>query len=159
MENLVWYACYGSNILSERFHLYIRGGYYATNGKTHNGCTDKTLPRNAKPILIPYESYYGQQSGSWVYQGRKCGVAFLDKTRPAVTVGRAYLITEEQFEEVRSQEGAGWYDERIFLGVDDGYKIYTFTHSTRYNDNIPSPDYLNVIKQGMREMISGTILP
>jgi len=159
MDNLIWYACYGSNILSERFHLYIQGGHYEVNGRDYPGCTDKTLPRSDKPILIPYELYYGQHSGSWVYQDRKCGVAFLDKTRPAITVGRAYLITEEQFEEVRRQEGAGWYDERIFLCVDDGYEIYTFTHSSRYNDNTPSPDYLTVIRQGMREMISGAILP
>ena len=102
MDDLVWYASYGSNILARRFHLYIQGGHFPENNRDYAGCVDKTLPRMDKPIIIPFELYYGKRSPSW----NGCGVAFIDTKKSAVTIGRAYLITEEQFEGVRQQEGA-----------------------------------------------------
>ena len=32
-ENLVWYACYGSNIMYECFMCYIQGGIFFANNR------------------------------------------------------------------------------------------------------------------------------
>jgi len=147
----VWYACYGSNILYERFMHYIEGGTCRFNGKAHDGCTDKTPPSESRPIVIPYEMYFGNRRSSW----GKYGTAFIDLTRPAVTVGRAYLITEEQYKEVWTQEGSGdsWYGKEVELGSYNGYPIRTFTNAERRPENEPSPDYLKVISEGMKELL------
>lgn len=152
----VWYACYGSNISFERFRYYIEGGVYPITGKRHDGCSDKTLPTESAPILIPFEMHFGNESYSWDYGG----VAFLDTSKPSVVVGRAYLITDEQFEEVHRQEGPSrdWYDKIVDLGVYRGHPIRTFTNSSRRRENTPSPKYLQVIEQGMRELIGAEII-
>lgn len=152
----VWYACYGSNISFDRFRYYITGGTYPLTGKTYPGCRDKTLPTESTPILIPYEMYFGNESRSW---GR-CGVAFLDISKPSVIIGRAYLITDEQFEDVHRQEGltSDWYDKIVDLGVDRGYPIKTFTNSIRRQENRPSAVYLQEIERGMRELIGAELL-
>ena len=123
----VWYACYGSNISFDRFRYYIEGGTYPITGKRHDGCSDKTMPTESSPILIPFEMYFGNKSPSWDY----CGVAFLDTSKPSRVVGRAYLITEQQFDEVHKQEGSStdWYDKIVDLGVYRGYPVKTFTNS------------------------------
>ena len=152
----IWYACYGSNILYERFCCYIKGGVYAPTGKTYAGCSDKTLPTENGPILIPYEMYFGNKSRSW----GDCGVAFLDISKPSAVLGRAYLISDEQFDEVHRQEGSSsnWYNYEVDLGVYRGYPIKTFTNSTRRQENRPSDAYLQVIMQGMQELIGTQII-
>jgi len=150
-ENLVWYACYGSNMMYERFLCYIQGGTFYANNKLHKGCKDKTPPRTSKAIIIPYEMYFGNRASSW----NDSGVAFLDISKVAVTLGRMYLITEEQFEEVWEQEckSSNWYDKLIELGKYEGYPVKTFTNSTRCNENTPSTKYLDVICKGIAEII------
>lgn len=152
----VWYACYGSNIYFDRFRYYITGGTYPLTGKEHKGCRDKTLPTESVPILIPYEMYFGNESSSW----GGCGVAFLDTSKPSVVVGRAYLITAEQFEDVHLQEGPSlnWYDKIVDLGAYRDYPIKTFTNSTRRQENRPSATYLQEIERGMRELIGAELI-
>ena len=154
--NKVWYACYGSNISFDRFRYYITGGTYPLTGKEYTGCRDKTLPTESVPILIPFEMYFGNQSRSWGGNG----VAFLDTSKPSVVVGRAYLITDEQFEEVHGQEGnsLNWYDKIVELGIYRGEPIKTFTNSSRRRENAPSPKYLQVIAQGMLELIGAELI-
>lgn len=152
----VWYACYGSNISFERFRYYITGGTYKLTGKEYKGCRDSTPPTESAPILIPYEMYFGNASSSW----DGCGVAFLDISRPSVVLGRAYLITDEQFKNVHCQEGASsmWYDKIVDLGIYRGYPIKTFTNSIRQQENPPSAAYLRVIEQGMRELLGAEVI-
>ena len=147
----IWYACYGSNILYERFCYYIKGGIYALTGKTYPGCSDKTLPTEDAPIVIPYEMYFGNKSHSW----GDSGVAFLDTSKPSAVLGRAYLISDEQFNEIQLQEGtsSNWYNYKVDLGYYRDYPIKTFTNSTRRPENRPSDVYLQVIMQGMQELI------
>ena len=153
-SNLVWYACYGSNILYARFLCYIQGGTFYANAKEYRGCTDKTPPRSTKAIIIPYEMYFGNESGSWLVNGKKAGVAFLDLEKRATTLGRMYLVTEEQFHEIWEQEGKkeNWYDKIIDLGECDNYPIKTFTSSKRRIPNAPSDKYLEVICKGYEEI-------
>jgi hypothetical protein len=100
--------------------------------------------------------YFGNESSSWDYGG----VAFLDTSKPSRVVGRAYLVTDKQFEEVHRQEGPSrdWYDKIVDLGVYRGYPIKTFTNSSRRLEKAPSPKYLQVIEQGMRELIGAELI-
>lgn len=153
--DLVWYACYGSNLCRERFLCYITGEPF--EGKTYNlGCSDHTLPRDDRPVLIPYELYFGNSSHTW----GGCGVAFLDTSKPGTALGRMYLITAEQYAEVRDQEGrsSAWYNAEVPLGTVDGYPIFTFTNSNRRTENAPSARYLDVIRRGLAETYPQLVL-
>lgn len=151
----VWYASYGSNILFERLAHYIIGGTCRFNGKTYDGCADRTLPTEDKPIVIPYEMYFGNESKSWGGHG----VAFLDMDKASAIIGRAYLITEEQFKEIWEQEGNGpdWYCTVVNLGEYGDYPIRTFTNASRRMENAPSRVYLETIAAGIKELLSDVI--
>jgi len=126
---------------------YITGGLYEGNGKTYEGCVDKTPPLYDKPFLIPYELYFGKESPSW----NGGGVAFIDADKPGITLGRAYLITENQFLDIQKQEGS-WYEHIVELingGDDIPHK--TFTGISRYPENSPSKNYMDVIFKGLCE--------
>lgn len=86
-KNYVWYACYGSNLLKERFMLYIKE------------CNDKTEPSCEKPIIIHHDLYFANSSSRWENKG----VAFIkpEKNEKVATLGRMYIITEEQFLEIQ----------------------------------------------------------
>lgn len=147
-KKYVWYACYGSNLLQERFMYYIKGGECTLNGTSYSGCTDKSDPVDVKPVTIHHKLYFGNKSATW--EGG--GVAFLDPERDenACTLGRMYLISEEQFLEVQEQEGE-WYEKAIYLVKMEDIEIWTFTHSSMYSKNLPGPKYKEVIKRGLRE--------
>lgn len=145
----VWYACYGSNLLKERFMLYIKGGDCRFNGKHYDGCTDKNEPSSDKPISIQYELYFGNSSGRW----ENGGVAFLkpDKNEKVNTLGRMYLITEEQFLEIQKQEGPGWYNKVLELSTFDDIPVNTFTHSEEFAKKAPCKKYIGVVMEGLKE--------
>lgn len=147
--NYVWYASYGSNLSKERFMCYIKGGVCKYNGRKYNGCTDKSDPLADRPITIPYRMYFAKNSGSW----QNGGVAFISPFRDPKekTLGRMYLITGQQFEEVCRQEGPVWYGHIIELGEADGYKIKTITNPRILERTMPSAAYLNVIRDGLKE--------
>jgi hypothetical protein len=148
-KKYVWYACYGSNILRERFMLYIEGGFSKFNNEDYKPCTDKSAPLEDLPINIPYELYFGNSSKKW----EDGGVAFLNPERKdnIKTLGRMYLITEEQFIEINKQEGSGWYDLIINLGTLNEIPVKTFTHSRMFTRNLPAKKYLKVIEEGIHE--------
>jgi len=148
-KKYVWYACYGSNILRERFMLYIQGGFCRFNNGHYSPCNDKSAPLEDKPINIPYKLYFGNSSGSW----GGGGVAFLEPERNdnTNTLGRMYLITEEQFNDINEQESLIWYNLIINLGTLNGVPIKTFTHSKMFTRNLPVQKYLKVIEDGISE--------
>jgi len=151
-KKYVWYACYGSNLCKERFLLYIKGGTCRFNGKYYNGCTDKSEPVKDRPIKIPHRLYFGNKSYSW-HGG---GVAFIDprKDEKEKTLGRMYLITEEQFTQIHEQEGPGskWYGKILELGEAEGHKIMTFTSDEIRPANLPHEQYIEVISTGLEEI-------
>jgi hypothetical protein len=151
-KEYVWYASYGSNMLYERFMYYIKGGYYEFNNKTYPGCKDKTLPKADKPVIIPYIMYFGNQSASW----GNGGVSFLDLNTPGKSLGRMYLVTREQFDDIHDQEGKhkNWYNEICELGEFGGYNIMTFNNKSNSEVCMPSEKYLDVVKSGVRETYS-----
>lgn len=148
-EERVWYVAYGSNLSYARFLCYIQGGT-APNGSEYEGCDDKGELFATCALKLPYERYYANSSGSW---GGK-GVAFLDVNRKqGETLGRAYLITRGQFEQVQSQEG-GWYsrvEELPNLPIFQGIPAMTMTGDYRHAEQEPSEKYLEVIGRGENE--------
>ena len=102
MDNLVWYASYGSNLLYSRFMCYIKGGTPEGSTKLCPGCSDKTPPQDRRQKTIQHELYFAKNSPSW--KGK--GVAFIKshKDDNTKTRGRMYLITKEQFTQVVRQE-------------------------------------------------------
>ncbi len=174
LTNLVWYANYGSNLCSRRFMRYIEGGQADGASGPSMGCRDKTPPKDDQPIKISYALYFAKQSPSWDNKG----VAFigLKKEETGATLGRMYLITEQQFLDVATQENEGarisvdlekvkqqggmifqesWYGNILYLGEQDGFPIYTFTSSRDVGLETPvapSPRYLQYIISGLKEV-------
>jgi len=174
LTNLVWYASYGSDLFSRRFMCYIEGGQPDGASSPHPGCRDKTPPKDDQPIKISYPLYFAKQSPRWDDKG----IAFigLKKEETEATLGRMYLITEQQFIDVVSQENDGarismdlekvkqqgsmvfhesWYGNILYLGEQDGFPIYTFTSSKDIGLEAPvapSPKYLQYIISGLKEV-------
>lgn len=148
-QDLVWYACYGSNLLLERFLHYLQGGVCRFNGRTYEACRNPAPPMDSRPFAIPFDMYFGFHSDSW----DNGGVSFLDASRPGSALGRVHLITKEQLEHVHEQEcrDPDWYDLTVELGTLDGIPVRSFTNHTRKDAKQPSAGYLNVIRLGLRE--------
>lgn len=148
-EKFVWYACYGSNLCKERFLGYIQGG----GPKGNKGCEDKTLPLADVQYTIHHELYFANKSKTW--DGG--GVAFVDAEGDGKinTLGRAYLITEKQFEDVKKQEGASkkWYGYVLELGTLGGIPVRTLTQINRNAEdvNTPKKEYIDIICKGLKE--------
>ena len=169
----VWYACYGSNLLEERFLCYIQGGQ-PNGAKTINkGCRDKTLPTDSEDFYICSELYFARNSGNW----DNGGVAFIRTTfePQASTLGRIYLISKEQLLDVAQQETnteteltidfdkaiseesftfkrRSWYGNLLYLGQHNDYPIFTLTNENDLQPlTKPSSNYLITIINGLKE--------
>jgi len=101
-SDLVWYASYGSNIFRQRFDCYIKGGRIAGNNRIYTGARDTTPPLSAQNINIPYQLYFAKTSVKW----NGGGVGFIRHERDGknYTLGKMYLITRQQFNDVVRQE-------------------------------------------------------
>lgn len=157
-ENLVWYAAYGSNMLYERMLCYINGGTFRNQQGKQRVCTDTTAPRAKMNYEIPYDMYYGNQSGSW----DGMGVSFLDGTKPGKAYGVAYLITKEQYEHIFKEENGGfepransiWYTNKMKLGIYNDIPVMTITNHKVVEKNPASQKYLQILMEGLRENYS-----
>lgn len=148
MEEYIWYACYGSNINRERFLCYIDGKERTICGKSikNKGCDDKSPPREDHPFVFNHDIYFAKTSTNW-----GGGVAFIDLDNPGSAYGRIYLVTKQQFDKIKEQEGSWYSRQSNSLGERDGYKIYTFTDIKREKYIPPSDCYKQVIIQGLME--------
>lgn len=156
-KKYVWYLGYGSNLRKERLYCYIRGGK-PEFGKIRNpGCRVKTLPLEDRPYKIKNKIYFGlpdnaTRTDNW----GKGGVAFItpdeSEDENDLTYCRIWKITEDQYQEIRDQEGRRWYDREIVIGDIDGIPIKTITHSVKVDNNIPpSETYRRTIMEGLME--------
>jgi hypothetical protein len=69
-----------------------------------------------------------------------------------------WKVTKTQYEEIRNQEGRGWYDKEIFLGMEEEIPIYTVTNSKDLNNILsPSLPYLKTVIEGLRESYNMTL--
>lgn len=168
----IWYACYGSNLLEERFTCYISGGRPEGSFRTYTGCTNRSLPKASKPIKIKAELYFAKHSQTW----SGGGAAFIRPDENSLTLGKMYLITAEQFNELVKQEirfegkleidlalavkngflitkPESWYGKILYLGSEKGKPIFTFTNIDFLETEINAPNehYLKKIILGLRE--------
>ncbi|OZM57205.1 hypothetical protein CIB95_06990 [Lottiidibacillus patelloidae] len=170
MEECVWYASYGSNLLKERFLCYITGGRPEGSLDTEPGCRDNSLPKDDRQILISHPLYFAKEAARW----GDGGVAFIGgQSNNDQTLGRMYLITKDQFIDVVSQENRNievsldlenvkskrnhlfeesWYGNVVYLGDEEGYPIFTFT--ANWDEEVidyksPSKEYLGTIIRGL----------
>ncbi len=177
----VWYISYGSNLLLERFLVYILGGTAPGGKRSNPGCRDQTPPLKDRAFEIPARLYFGGQSVT--YDG---GVAFIDHShKGATTKARGYLVSLEQFWEITTQEnswqslpsslpsisdirrrstlhlkhhevdtkrGHGKYSRIVYLGEHEGHPMLSFT-AARVCKTLrrPSPLYLQTIVHGLRQ--------
>ncbi|HEY9184965.1 MAG TPA: hypothetical protein VIM94_06555 [Salegentibacter sp.] len=173
-EHKVWYACYGSNLLEERFRCYIGGGQPKGAHRIYPGCTNKTFPTRTKGLLINREMYFAKISKTW----SGGGAAFIksDFDKNVETLGRMYLITSQQFVDLVQQEikfegdfdinlekvikegsldmkNKSWYGQINHLGEEEGYPIFTFTNEEYLENEINAPNehYLKIIIEGLKE--------
>lgn len=157
---LVWYVAYGSNLSSARFRRYL------------DGCRDTSAPRRWAPVEVPHRLLFARESSHW----GGGGVAFLDPGRStgAGTLGRAWLVTRDQFADVLAQEcglpvgsvevpalDAGcvvaradhWYGCVVPLGLHQGWPMVSFTDESAAAQapGGPGPAYRAVVAEGLAE--------
>ncbi|MDV7246102.1 MULTISPECIES: hypothetical protein [Rhodococcus] len=145
---LIWYVSYGSNMATTRLACYLRGGCPPGGNHSHPGARDTTEPRESIPVVIPGSVFFAGESRIW-----GGGRAFYDPDAPGTVAARAFLVTQEQFEDIHAQEPA-CYDRLVPLGTRDGIVMCTFTTRARgdvVTRNAPAPAYLATIADGLRE--------
>ena len=169
----IWYASYGSNLNFQRFRCYIEGGTPPGSSHTNPGCRDKTPPSDRRPISLNFELYFAGNSAAW-----KGAPAFIrDGGRSALALGRIYLITDDQFNDVVMQEndqevtgarfipsfeelmrkdkfelpGDRLYGHVLRIGEQDGWPVITFTTKKVLTINAPSKAYIKVIVAGIKD--------
>lgn len=173
-EERVWYASYGSNCDLSRFMLYLEGGRRAGTNGNHLGARNPSPPLDSAPLEFSTQVTFTGVSKRW-----GGGVAFLEHRRRSDTpgaLGRRYLITREQFDDVVAQEsrrpttvvnvdgldpgelrviGSGSYDALLALQPVDGIPVITFTSPNPPENRdaaVPSVDYLTTIATGLRQV-------
>lgn len=174
LQDKIWYACYGSNILEERFICYIKGGQPKGAQTKYEGCTDKTLPADNEDFYICSELYFARESSNW----DNGGVAFIRTLfEPQTsTIGRIFLITKGQLIDIAKQETKttteltidfdsaikdgsyifkrpSWYGNLLYLGQQGDYPIFTLTNENDLQPATrPSKSYLKTICEGIKEV-------
>lgn len=173
-EQKVWYACYGSNLLEERFRCYISGGQPKGAHRIYPGCTNRSFPSKNKGIIINREMYFAKRSKTWSGGGAAFIKSKIDEN--IETLGRMYLITRQQFIDLVQQEikfegdfdinlekvievgsldmrNNSWYGQIIYLGEKEGAPIFTFTNEEYLENEINAPNehYLRIIIEGLKE--------
>lgn len=167
-----WYAAYASNLARRRFRLYIEGGHLPENKRDHAGARDRAAPVSTRPLILPGTMYFATESATW-----GGGRALYDPDAPGLTLGRGYLITEEQLLDVVAQEmrlepgtyspallprmpgtstvlGSGHYETLACTGAEGEYPVYTMAAPWPLADVSlmePSESYRTMIILGLME--------
>ena len=179
---LVWYASYGSNLNRDRFEVYIDPNAPLPPGLSveHHGCRDATPPREAKPFTLDnFELYFADETRTLkAWDG---AAAFIRKHAGHRVLGRMYLISYQQFNDIVLQENGktkkledklpplesivktrgfslkqvfpdALYDRILYIGDHDGHPIFSFTTSNKLlHIGAPSGPYLQRILLGLHE--------
>lgn len=154
---------------------YIEGGTPLGSRKRNPGCRDSTLPRAIQPVLLDFEIFFAGHFAGW-----GGGAAFIrESSTDSKTLGRMYLITEEQFNDVVLQENGRivdgtrivpeverlgrereypirelrTYSRLLRVGERDGCSILTFTSGKEHRMPAapPSEPYVRIIAMGLRQ--------
>lgn len=168
---LVWYAAYGSNMARSRFLAYLGGSRVPGAEGGHAGARDGSEPLADEPCRFDRSIRFTGHSKRWLG-----APAVLDHaaTSPGA-LGRRYLVTRQQFEDVVAQEnrrparripiesltvgavtatGRSSYAGLLLLGFDGSIPVMTFTSPRRPEKATlaaPSGAYLATIARGITE--------
>lgn len=148
-EEYIWYVCYGSNLCYERFMCYLTGEgcpKYGVEPKPDGRCENPNPPKKSAVTIIPFPLYFARESRIW--EGK--GVAFIDPSKKGISIGKAYLVTREQYLHVKAREGR-WYEKEVKLSDIEGIPAYTFTDRFKHPFVAPSEKYKKVILDGLVE--------
>ena len=181
-QKLVWYASYGSNLRSTRFDVYIDPNAPLPPGLSaeHHGCRDTRRPRESKPVTFDnFELYFADENRT--VRAWDGAAAFIRKRAGSHVLGRMYLISYQQFNDVVLQENSkgekledklpslesiiktrgfslkqvfpdALYDQILYIGNQDGHPIFSFTTSNKtLVTGAPSGPYLQQISLGLHE--------
>jgi len=154
-KKYVWYVAYGANMLKERLITMLNVEEFRGSQIQYETCNDSSPPKEDKTITIPYGLYFGNTAKYWGNQG----VAFIDKKTPySVSLGRAYLVTEEQYyhiqkQEVKSKTPEKWFGDKIIIPTtNEKYPIWIPTQNLSFrNIHEPSTGYVNIMFEGICE--------
>jgi hypothetical protein len=161
---------------------YIKGGRPRGSENQYLGCRDRRDPIESRPIPLNFELYFAGRSNTWPRREEDSdvpgGIAFIRQNpERCPTLGRIYLITDEQFNDVVLQENAKkpdgnryvppfeqlvsqqelpldgdpLYGKILNIGSEEGSPILTFTTGRHVTLNEPSESYLKEIAAGIRE--------
>ena len=173
----VWYAAYGSNLHARRLTYYREGGTPPGTDHTYPGFRDPTPPAKTTPLMLPGSIYFAWESQVWTG-----GVGFYAAEPtdgwPRGAAARGYLLTEQQFGDLLTQEmyrtpgeaddisletvlrdgraqlGPGRYETLVRAGDLDGVPILTFTSSwdpATVELRKPAARYISMIASGLHE--------
>jgi hypothetical protein len=148
MIDRIWYVAYGSNMSAARLACYLEGGCPPGGRIVHKGARDRSAPLRTLPVTLPGSIFFAGESKTW-----GGGRAYYDPLLDGPTPARAYLVTREQFEDIREQEPPV-YDRLLEVGVLDEAPMYTFTSSHGRAAVAPTPParaYLRTIADGLAE--------
>lgn len=154
---------------------YIQGGVPQGRTAPDEGSRDRTPPRDSRPVPLNFELYFAGSSSAW----GNGGTAFIRHGgRKSLVLGRMYLITDEQFNDVVLQENGKRVDDTRFvppfeqlqrkgqwilpgnplyggllnIGSEGRHPVLTFTTAwTNLRPNSPSENYVKVIASGIKE--------
>ena len=160
----IWYLSYGSNLSLDRFMCYVAGGVPVGSSRLYYGCRDKSKPLKSEGVVFKGSMFYAGESQQW----GGGGFSFVDFNVDSLVLGRMYLITCEQFEDLVAQECGGEagdvsidFDQLIRDGriVDDGLyghmvhvcdyegmPVVSFTTSFTLGDIVTGESYLKLNK-------------
>ncbi|WP_068279905.1 hypothetical protein [Aldersonia kunmingensis] len=144
----VWYVAYGSNMSAARLACYLEGGCPPGGRIVHAGARDGSAPLRTLAVMLPGTIFFAGESKTW-----GGGRAYYDPLVDGPTPARAYLVTREQFEDIRDQEPPV-YDRLLEVGVLDKAPMYTFTSahgSAEVAPTRPASAYLRTIAEGLAE--------
>lgn len=169
----VWYVSYGSNLLRERFEVYLLGGRVPGLAREYPGGEGTSPATGDRAVVLPGRLRFSLDAPSW----GGGGVAFWDPagTGPGV-LARAWRVRRQQFLEVvhlenggtdrraapwppdvlrtgEARVGDGWYSRLLRPGWLAGEPLLTFTHP-RPGTLVtcePSPAYRSVVARGAVE--------
>ncbi len=169
----VWYVSYGSNLLRERFEVYLLGGRVPGLAREYPGGPGTAPADDDRAVVLPGRLRFALDAPSW----GGGGVAFWDPTgRGPGVLARAWRVRREQFLEVvhlenggldrrtapwpddvvstgEARVGDGWYSRLLRPGWLAGEPLLTFTHprAGTLPTREPSPAYRSVVARGVVE--------
>lgn len=173
----VWYASYGSNLLRERFEVYLLGGRIAGLDRLYPGGPGTTGADADRAVVLPGGLRFALEAPAW----GGGGVAFWDPAAPGPGVlARAWRVRLQQFLEVVHLEnggldrrpaawsaevlttgeaavGDGWYSRLLCPGHLGQEPVLTFTHPrpASLTTREPSSAYAGVVGRGLLETFGG----